>query len=214
MTTSPAAGRSAPAAVPARSAGPGFTLSAEQLQIIQHPLDCHGKVLSVAGSGKTTTMACRVAYLIEEHGFALQSIQVLMYNRDARSQFRRRQLAIGLPREQHPPVDTFHSYAYRLLADRETRDDWMSSPDRAAVELRQAIQSVLERRYPGPPGRLRRPPGAPGAGRTADLPFDRAGQSADQRQSQRTQIAPITAGAPGPMPPDPPAEQQDDMDYR
>lgn len=49
--------------------GAQFELSDEQLQIIQHLIACHGKVLSVAGSGKTTTTAERIAYFASELGF-------------------------------------------------------------------------------------------------------------------------------------------------
>lgn len=132
----------------AAGSSPGFALSDEQIQIIRHPLGCHGKVLATAGSGKTTTMAERVVALTNEHAVAPGAIQVLMYNRHARAQFRHRLAAIGLPREMHPPVDTFHSYAYRLLPDMAHREDWMSNPDRAGSELRRAIQTVLDRRFP------------------------------------------------------------------
>ena len=131
-----------------RAAPPEFPLSEEQLQIVHHPAGLHGKVLSVAGSGKTTTMACRVKELTLHRGVRPEETQVLMYNRLARSQFRQRLTQVGLPREQHPPVDTFHSYACKLLADMPEREDWTSRPEPAAAELRQAIQAAIDRHYP------------------------------------------------------------------
>ena len=41
-------------------------LTHEQIQIVHHPIGRHGKVLSVAGSGKTTTMAHRVKHLLDQ----------------------------------------------------------------------------------------------------------------------------------------------------
>lgn len=137
-------GPSTPTLAPAAD----FTLSDEQLQIVRHPEGFHGKVLSVAGSGKTTTMACRVKELTANRGVPPQAIQVLMYNRLARRQFRQRLAQVGLPRELQPPVDTFHSYAYRLLNDMADREDWTAHPEQANAGLRQAIQAVIDRHYP------------------------------------------------------------------
>ncbi len=90
-------------------------LTEEQQQVIAHPDNCHGKVLAVAGSGKTTTMAYRIRHLIRERGVKAHQIQVLMFNRLASTQFQDTLAAAGLPADQHPPVNTFHSYAYRLI---------------------------------------------------------------------------------------------------
>ena len=69
----------------------------------------------MAGSGKTTTMAHRIKYLVTEQHVAPRSIRVLMFNRLARVQFQQRLADIGIPRKYQPPVDTFHSFAYRLI---------------------------------------------------------------------------------------------------
>ena len=143
--TSPAA--HARSSVPAPPAEP-FPLSPEQLQIVQHPEGCHGKVLSVAGSGKTTTMACRVKHLIQDLGHPPTALQALMFNSLARRQFRERLTQVGLPRHLHPPVDTFHSYSHRLLDQMKDREDWMTRAEPANTALRQALQSVLDRHYP------------------------------------------------------------------
>ena len=72
-------------------------------------------LVGLQGSGKTTTMAYRIKYLIEERAVAPNSIRVLMFNRLARVQFQERLADIGIPRMYQPPVDTFHSFAYRLI---------------------------------------------------------------------------------------------------
>ena len=132
--------------------GPGgLKLSPEQLQIINHPDGCHGKVLSVAGSGKTTTMACRIKELIENRGIRPSQIQVLMYNRLARQQFHEKLDQIGIPAGQHPAVDTFHSYAYHLIENKEKRQDWAARGDQATIALRQSLQKVVSERFPPEP---------------------------------------------------------------
>lgn len=88
----------------------------EQLQVVQHPPGGHARVLAVAGSGKTTTMAQRVRFLVEYQGVNPQAIQVLMFNRLARNEFVERLARIGLRAEQHPRVQTFHAFAYSHLS--------------------------------------------------------------------------------------------------
>lgn len=90
-------------------------LTDEQDQIINHPDGYHGKVLSVAGSGKTTTMAHRIRHVLESRGVSPRQIQVLMFNRDARNQFVEKMTEIGIDDRKRPRVNTFHSYAYGLL---------------------------------------------------------------------------------------------------
>lgn len=90
-------------------------LTEEQKQVIAHPDGHHGKVLAVAGSGKTTTMAYRILHLIRERGVNARQIQVLMFNRLARMQFVDTLARIGLTEGQQPAVNTFHSYAYGLI---------------------------------------------------------------------------------------------------
>ena len=90
-------------------------LTPEQQQVIAHPEGCHGKVLAVAGSGKTTTMAHRILHLIQAQGAHPNQIQVLMFNRLARDQFVASLQRLGLGEGRQPPVNTFHSYAYRLF---------------------------------------------------------------------------------------------------
>ena len=92
-----------------------FALTDEQLQVVAHPDGHHARVLSVAGSGKTTTMAYRIRHLIEERGVQRHQIQVLMFNAAARRQFQQRLEDIGILRENQPPVDTFHSYSFKKI---------------------------------------------------------------------------------------------------
>ncbi len=90
-------------------------LTEEQKQVIEHPDGYHGKVLAVAGSGKTTTMAYRILHLIHEQKVSAHQIQVLMFNRLAQDQFVETLAKAGLEEGHQPAINTFHSYAYRLI---------------------------------------------------------------------------------------------------
>ena len=65
-------------------------LTTEQKAVINHSLGRHARVLAVAGSGKTTTLAHRVKHLLTEQHVLPGAIQVLMFNRLARVQFQQR----------------------------------------------------------------------------------------------------------------------------
>ena len=82
----------------------------EQRQIMLHPDGYHARVLAVAGSGKTSAMAYRIEYLMRKKGVSKNQIQVLMFNRLAREQFREKLEEHDFGRSQQPQVDTFHSW--------------------------------------------------------------------------------------------------------
>lgn len=119
-------------------------LTPEQQQVIAHPEGCHGKVLAVAGSGKTTTMAHRILHLIQQGAHPSQ-IQVLMFNRLARDQFVASLQRLGLGEGQQPPVNTFHSYAYRLFNTQGYRMWVGDTEDLDHLCLRKAKTSVERR---------------------------------------------------------------------
>lgn len=90
-------------------------LTPEQQEVVHHPLGEHARVLAVAGSGKSTTMAHRIKHLVLAHGISPASIQVLMFNTLARKQFISHLDKIDLPENRQPSVDTFHSYSFHLI---------------------------------------------------------------------------------------------------
>mgnify|MGYP003672118755 CR=1 FL=1 len=95
-----------------------ITLTDEQDAIINAPLG-HYVVSAVAGSGKTTTLAHRIRFLLEQ-GIASKRILILMFNRSAREDFQRKLSFILHASTTHttrhpiPQVRTFHAMAYRL----------------------------------------------------------------------------------------------------
>lgn len=122
-------------------------LTPEQQQVVEHPTGRHGRVLSVAGSGKTTTMAHRVKHLTIDLKVPPQNICILMFNRFAREEFARKLDEIGLPKEFQPRVNTFHSYAYGIWQSSKTttaNKEWLGEHEEwQAINLRRTYDTVV-----------------------------------------------------------------------
>lgn len=124
----------------------------EQLAVIMHPLKHHARVLAVAGSGKTTTIVLRVAYLIQELGVAAGAVRVFAYNAMARNDIRQRIEAVLPNKADRPRVDTFHSFAFRWIKEAITRgilpepQEWWldEESDRSRLFMHRAIQSLVQ----------------------------------------------------------------------
>lgn len=136
-------------------------LTSEQEAVIRHPLGRHARVLAVAGSGKTTTMAYRIKHLVTERNCTPRSIRVLMFNRLARVQFQERLADLGIPNSHRPPVDTFHSFAYRLIQDvmnagllPASTDFWLGGRGEQVWLYVNIAISNLERSKAIPPGHV------------------------------------------------------------
>lgn len=99
-------------------------LTAEQQDIINLGFE-HCVITAVAGSGKTTTLACRIHRLLQT-GHDPQRILILMFNRSATEDFERKLSA--LCRGQHlklPEIRTYHAMGYRLY-QRFVRDGFLN----------------------------------------------------------------------------------------
>ncbi|SEI61554.1 DNA helicase-2 / ATP-dependent DNA helicase PcrA [Allopseudospirillum japonicum] len=90
-----------------------YKLTAEQAAVVKHTQG-HARVSAVAGSGKTSTLVERVAYLLDQ-GVLARRLLVVMYNRSAREDFQQR-LSRRLPANLAATLDvrTFHSFGWRL----------------------------------------------------------------------------------------------------
>jgi len=97
-------------------------LTPEQIDIVKAPI-AHHVITAVAGSGKTTTLAHRIAYLLQQ-GMEPKRLLVLMFNRAARDDFRVKLQAILPPGQLAPEVRTFHAMGYRLY-QRFIRDGYL-----------------------------------------------------------------------------------------
>ncbi|AMO25560.1 ATP-dependent DNA helicase [Ramlibacter tataouinensis] len=126
-------------------------LNPEQLAAVQHGTgeEAHDQrpllVIAGAGSGKTNTLAHRVAHLIRQ-GADPQRLMLLTFSRRAAQEMERRaggvlHKTLGLPATQAPPglpwSGTFHSIGSRLLREYSPRiglDDSFTIHDRGDAE--------------------------------------------------------------------------------
>jgi hypothetical protein len=85
----------------------------EQLQAIQRPLRCHQRIIASAGSGKTTTLTARIAYLIEHYGVKPEQIILMTFSRNAAQQMKTRIETLIGPSKLW--IGTFHGLSRNLL---------------------------------------------------------------------------------------------------
>ncbi len=114
---------------PAHNSHPFDALNRAQHDAVFHAADTPLLVIAGAGSGKTMTLACRVARLVID-GADPRRLLLLTFSRRAAQEMQRRvtrvlHQALGLPAASGAPVlpwcGTFHSIAARLLRDHAAR---------------------------------------------------------------------------------------------
>ena len=98
-----------------------FIPTPEQVTILAHDPDRHGRVMSAPGSGKTELVIQYVLHLMRDLGYTRRDIQVLTFNKNARKQIQWRLAQAGIPRKAMPNVDNYHSYSYWLFKARAGR---------------------------------------------------------------------------------------------
>ena len=87
-------------------------LNKEQLQAATAPLG-HNLVIASAGTGKTSTIVGRIAYLLEE-GIKPEEILLLTFTNKAAAEMKER-VARVIPSAKNIEAGTFHSVSYRWL---------------------------------------------------------------------------------------------------
>jgi DNA helicase-2/ATP-dependent DNA helicase PcrA len=87
-------------------------LNKEQLEAATAPLG-HNLVIASAGTGKTSTIVGRIAYLLEE-GLKPQEILLLTFTNKAAAEMKER-VAKVLPQAKNIEAGTFHSVSYKWL---------------------------------------------------------------------------------------------------
>lgn len=95
-------------------AASALQLTAEQQAVLDAPPSAHLTVLAVAGSGKTTTMAHRIAHLVKEHGVLPAQIRAVMFNKAAQLHFERKLNALRVSTDA-AKVQTWHALSYALI---------------------------------------------------------------------------------------------------
>ncbi|MFM8893873.1 MAG: ATP-dependent helicase, partial [Actinomycetales bacterium] len=112
-------------AAPIRS-GAAPVLDAQQQAVVDHrsgPL----AVLAGPGTGKTTTIVAAIAARIQHDGVDPRSILALTFGRRAAADLRDR-LVARLGGGRLPTVATFHSYAYGLLQQTASPEEYLDPP--------------------------------------------------------------------------------------
>lgn len=123
-------------------------LSDEQAEVVRHPVDQNAVVIAVAGSGKSTTLVERMAYLIEgKHALPSQIIAV-MFNKAAAEDMGE-SLAKRLGKRNAPLSVTYHrlgTLTLKILIDRKMALNWKfdASIPAATKFATRAITPLLE----------------------------------------------------------------------
>ena len=117
------------------------TLNEEQYRVVTSPPSENQRILASAGSGKTTTITARIAYLVEEYRVPLDQILLVSFSRSAAKEMIHRveRLIGAAPRY----AGTFHAlssqilreHAPQMVADQPFIDEllyrlvaWLSTP--------------------------------------------------------------------------------------
>jgi hypothetical protein len=90
-------------------------LNAEQMTAVKRNPFVHQRILATAGSGKTTTLTAKIAYLIEQFGVHPESIVLLTFSRNAATQMKSRVQTLIGDQAGHIWSGTFHGLSRSLL---------------------------------------------------------------------------------------------------
>ena len=85
----------------------------QQFQAITRPIDVNQRIIASAGSGKTTTLTARIAYLIEYHNVQSNRIVLLTFSRNSATQMKKK--LYDLIGDNQVWAGTFHGLAKSLL---------------------------------------------------------------------------------------------------
>ena len=91
----------------------------QQYDAITRPLDVNQRIIASAGSGKTTTITARIAYLIEHHKVKSNQIVLLTFSRNSATQMKKK--LYDLIGENQIWAGTFHGLAKTLLQKYDTK---------------------------------------------------------------------------------------------
>jgi superfamily I DNA/RNA helicase len=90
-------------------------LNDEQFRVVTSPPSENQRILASAGSGKTTTITARIAYLVEEYGWDPSKILLVSFSRSAAQEMIHRvHRLIG---DVNLYAGTFHALSSRILRE-------------------------------------------------------------------------------------------------
>jgi len=118
----------------------------EQREVILAPDGPH-LVLAGPGSGKTTVIAARIAYMVLGRGLAPASILALVFTRTAASQLRGRLASLLQQQARELDVATFHSLGLRIVRhwSRALGYDERQLAVCSEAEAREALDGLIQR---------------------------------------------------------------------
>jgi hypothetical protein len=91
------------------------TLNEEQYKVATSPLSENQRILASAGSGKTTTIAARIAYLVENYDIDPSTILLVTFSRAAANEMIHRVRKLIGPVNMY--AGTFHALSAQILRD-------------------------------------------------------------------------------------------------
>ena len=91
------------------------TLNEEQLRVVTSPATENQRILASAGSGKTTTITSRIAYLVEQYGIHPSTILLVSFSRSAAQEMIHRVHHLIGPVEMY--AGTFHALSAQILRE-------------------------------------------------------------------------------------------------
>jgi hypothetical protein len=93
------------------------TLNAEQYRVVTSPITENQRILASAGSGKTTTITSRIAYLIEHYEIKPNRLLLVTFSRSAANEMRERVYRLVGPQPIY--CGTFHALSAQILRENE-----------------------------------------------------------------------------------------------
>jgi len=96
------------------------TLNEEQQQVVTSPLYENQRILASAGSGKTTTITARIAFLVEEYNIDPSRILLVTFSRAAAKEMIHRVHQLIGPVKMY--AGTFHALSSQIMRDHAPQD--------------------------------------------------------------------------------------------
>jgi len=125
----------------------GIKLNEQQKQAVKH-VNGPALVLSGPGSGKTTVIAARTAYLVMRIGVSPESIMTLTFNRAARYEMEHRfNKVFGGEIDKKAYFSTFHSFCNLLVRHYEKRQGRRFKRIEGSEDLNSSKREILKNIY-------------------------------------------------------------------
>jgi hypothetical protein len=125
-----------------------ISLNSQQVEIVKYEPCTNIRVLASAGSGKTTTITARIAYLIKTHNIREDSIFLTTFSRNASDTMKER--IDSLIGETRVYAGTFHALASKILKEKDpTRLNDIYHVDELPHKFLEFLVSERGRRWVG-----------------------------------------------------------------